>query len=309
MASIAPAILAGITRQIRALATNPPEGVKFYPSETSLTDIDASIAGPVDTPYFGGIFHLRLTLGPDYPSAPPKGIFLTRIFHPNISAAGEICVNTLKRDWTPDTTLSHVLAVVRCLLIVPFPESSLNDDAGKLFMESYDDYARKARLWTSIHATEGRGGGVASAEPAREAGTAAPVASGASAKASEKTEPVLATPSGISTAAGDVSVSGAELSSASSDSKATGPTAASGSVAAALAATPSSAAPVVAPPSSAGAPAAAFRATKGNAASASAPGASSGAPAGGAMKRPAGEAASGAPSDRAKKDAAAKRRL
>jgi hypothetical protein len=72
-ASLAPAVLASITRQIRALATNPPEGVRFYPSETSLTDIDASIDGPVDTPYHGGVFHLRLTLGPDYPAAPPKG--------------------------------------------------------------------------------------------------------------------------------------------------------------------------------------------------------------------------------------------
>ena len=42
--------------------------------------------------------------------------------------------------------------VIRCLLIVPFPESSLNDEAGKQFMESYDDYAKRARLMTSVHA-------------------------------------------------------------------------------------------------------------------------------------------------------------
>jgi len=27
------------------------------------------------------------------------------------------------------------------LLIVPFPESALNEEAGRLFMESYDDYS------------------------------------------------------------------------------------------------------------------------------------------------------------------------
>jgi ubiquitin-conjugating enzyme E2 S len=42
--------------------------------------------------------------------------------------------------------------VIRCLLIVPFPESSLNDEAGKLFMESYDEYFRRAKLMTSVHA-------------------------------------------------------------------------------------------------------------------------------------------------------------
>jgi len=83
---------------------------------------------------------------------------LTKIFHPNVSLTGEICVNTLKKDWKPEHTLSHVLQVIRCLLIVPFPESSLNDEAGKLFMESFEEFSRKAKLMTSIHATTAGGG-------------------------------------------------------------------------------------------------------------------------------------------------------
>ena len=37
-------------------------------------------------------------------------------------------------------------------LMFRFPESSLNDEAGKLFMDSYDEYAKRARLMTSVHA-------------------------------------------------------------------------------------------------------------------------------------------------------------
>ena len=48
--------------------------------------------------------------------------------------------------------LKHVLQVIRCLLIVPFPESSLNDEAGKLFMESYEEFARRAKIMTEVHA-------------------------------------------------------------------------------------------------------------------------------------------------------------
>ena len=33
-------------------------------------------------------------------------------------STGAICVNTLKKDWTAETTFSHVLSVIRCLLIV-----------------------------------------------------------------------------------------------------------------------------------------------------------------------------------------------
>jgi len=88
----------------------------------------------------------------DYPSAPPKGFFLTRIFHPNISKTGDICVNTLKKDWQSDLGIGHVLQVVRCLLINPFPESALNDEAGKLFMEDFEEYTKKARMYTEVHA-------------------------------------------------------------------------------------------------------------------------------------------------------------
>jgi len=38
------------------------------------------------------------------------------------------------------------------LLIEPFPESALNEEAGKLLLENYEEYAKHAKLMTSIHA-------------------------------------------------------------------------------------------------------------------------------------------------------------
>ena len=79
---------------------------------------------------------------------------MTKIFHPNVAVpSGEICVNTLKKDWNPSNwSLSHIFEVVKCLLIVPFPESSLNEEAGREFMENYDDFFTNAKLYTSVHA-------------------------------------------------------------------------------------------------------------------------------------------------------------
>lgn len=54
---------------------------------------------------------MRLVLGKDFPAAPPRGYFLTRIFHPNVGHKGEICVNVLKRDWKAELGLRHVLLV------------------------------------------------------------------------------------------------------------------------------------------------------------------------------------------------------
>ena len=79
---------------------------------------------------------------------------MTKIFHPNVAPeSGDICVNSLKRDWKPETTLTEILQVIRCLIIEPNPESALNEEAGKLFMESYEEYSRKAKILTEVHAT------------------------------------------------------------------------------------------------------------------------------------------------------------
>ena len=41
---------------------------------------------------------------------------------------------------------------IKCLLIYPNPESALNEEAGKLLQERYDDYSSHARMMTEIHA-------------------------------------------------------------------------------------------------------------------------------------------------------------
>lgn len=41
---------------------------------------------------------------------------------------------------------------IKCLLIVPNPESALNEEAGKMLLEHYDDYCTRARMFTEIHA-------------------------------------------------------------------------------------------------------------------------------------------------------------
>ena len=42
--------------------------------------------------------------------------------------------------------------VIKCLIIIPFPESALNEEAGKLFMEDYDSYFKYAKLMNDVHA-------------------------------------------------------------------------------------------------------------------------------------------------------------
>ena len=115
----------------------------------------AEIRGPENTPFENGVFKMKLVLPADYPTSAPKGYFLTKIFHPNIrQPSGEICVNTLKRDWKPDLGLRHVLMVIRCLMIEQFPESALNEEAARMLLEEYDEYFARAKMFTKVHAAK-----------------------------------------------------------------------------------------------------------------------------------------------------------
>jgi len=150
--NLAPQVSRQIYKELQQLVTDPPEGIKVIINEEDISDIQAIIEGPAGTPYANGLFRIKLVLGKEFPSVPPKGYFLTKIFHPNVSQQGEICVNTLKKDWKSDLGIKHIFLTVKCLLIVPNPESALNEEAGKLLLEHYEDYFQRAKMMTEIHA-------------------------------------------------------------------------------------------------------------------------------------------------------------
>lgn len=88
--------------------------------------------GPADSPYAGGVFFVSITFPPDYPFKPPKVMFKTRVYHPNVNSQGSICLDILKEQWSPALTISKVrkitylqnldlfsiLGVVICVLLV-----------------------------------------------------------------------------------------------------------------------------------------------------------------------------------------------
>lgn len=140
-------------RQQQELLKKSPDCVFPVINNEDPLDIQADIIGPKGTPYENGTFRVKLFITGEFPQAAPKGFFMTKIYHPNVSEKGEICVNTLKKDWNPKQwSLYNLFEVIKCLLIIPFPESSLNEEAGKVFMENYEEYCKIARIYTNIHA-------------------------------------------------------------------------------------------------------------------------------------------------------------
>ena len=123
------------------------------PIGDSLTELIGVIAGPENTPYENGIFNLLIKLPEKYPFKPPVIKFITKIFHPNISYKGEICIDLLKDAWSPAFTISSVLLSIRLLLNDPNPDDPLSLDAANLYKNNKEEYLKIARDWTTTFAT------------------------------------------------------------------------------------------------------------------------------------------------------------
>jgi ubiquitin-conjugating enzyme (huntingtin interacting protein 2) len=85
-------------------------GVRATPDADSLRSFAAELAGPPGTPYAGGVWKLTVALPAAYPFEPPAVRFVTPSWHPNISSeTGAICLDILKKAWTPAMTIKTAL--------------------------------------------------------------------------------------------------------------------------------------------------------------------------------------------------------
>jgi ubiquitin-conjugating enzyme E2 D/E len=110
------------------------------------------IFGPDDSPFSGGVFKLTIQFPVDYPFRAPHVQFQTRIFHPNINSAGMICLDILKKEWSPALTISKVLLSITSLLTDPNPDDPFVPEIAHLYKADRAKYEETARNWTLMYA-------------------------------------------------------------------------------------------------------------------------------------------------------------
>lgn len=74
-----------------------------------------------DTPFEDGTFKLCLTFDETYPNKPPTVKFISKMFHPNVYANGELCLDILQNRWSPTYDVAAILTSIQSLLHDPNP--------------------------------------------------------------------------------------------------------------------------------------------------------------------------------------------
>ncbi|RMB96865.1 hypothetical protein DUI87_26934 [Hirundo rustica rustica] len=122
-----------IHKELNDLARDPPAQCSAGPVGDDMFHWQATIMGPNDSPYQGGVFFLTIHFPTDYPFKPPKVAFTTRIYHPNINSNGSICLDILRSQWSPALTISKVLLSICSLLCDPNPDDPLVPEIARIY--------------------------------------------------------------------------------------------------------------------------------------------------------------------------------
>ena len=143
-----------ILKEMKELILEENSNITAGPiDESNLFKWSATIMGPKDSPYEGGIFILHIDFPNNYPFKPPQITFKTKIFHPNISPSGSICLDILQSQWSPALTINKTLLSISSLLTDPNPDDPLDATAGKLYKNDIEEFKIKAIEITQQYAS------------------------------------------------------------------------------------------------------------------------------------------------------------
>ncbi|CEH18672.1 ubiquitin-conjugating enzyme [Ceraceosorus bombacis] len=141
-----------IIKETERLISDPAPGISATPHEDNLRYFDVIVDGPGQSPFEGGKFKLELFLPEEYPMAPPKVRFLTKIYHPNIDRLGRICLDILKDKWSPALQIRTVLLSIQALLSAPNPDDPLANDVAEHYKTDEKAAIEESRRWTQQYA-------------------------------------------------------------------------------------------------------------------------------------------------------------
>lgn len=85
-----------------------------------------------DSYWYPASYKFNIKVPPNYPHEPPRCTCMTKIYHPNIDLAGNVCLNILRADWKPILGINIVIIGLKMLFIEPNSNDPLNHEAASV---------------------------------------------------------------------------------------------------------------------------------------------------------------------------------
>ncbi|XP_059481303.1 NEDD8-conjugating enzyme UBE2F-like [Neocloeon triangulifer] len=136
----------------------PPTCKTHFEDPQKLYEFNLTVA-PDEGFWQGGHFKFHIYVPEEYNMAPPKVKCLTKLWHPNISVDGEICLSLLRQSsidglgWAPTRRLKDVVWGLNSLFtdLLNF-EDPLNIEAAELYVRDKEAFRIKAKEYVNNYA-------------------------------------------------------------------------------------------------------------------------------------------------------------
>ena len=153
-----------IRYELKDLQDNPILNIAVtvgLPNPNNIYEWRCTISGPVDTPFGGGLFFLKIIFPKDYPMTKPEVCFITPIYHINVNPKdqpkeplGHVCISTLNW-WNPNCTIRQVLTDIFALFWLSNPDSPYGLERAEEMRKNLNLYNAKCKHYTQKYANMG----------------------------------------------------------------------------------------------------------------------------------------------------------
>lgn len=132
--------------EYRMLTRHPPPGGSASPRDHENPFVwDATILGPENSPWEGGLFALELRFSCQHPYRPPFARFTSKMFHPNITTDGIPALDLIQTRWSSNTRVATILDKLQRFLSEPNFVYPVRQDAAHLHRTNRREYERQVR--------------------------------------------------------------------------------------------------------------------------------------------------------------------
>jgi len=138
-----------LQKELKDIRTNGVRAFRDICVDESNTLYWKGLIVPESPPYNKGAFKIDINFPVEYPFKPPKITFRTKIYHPNIDEAGQVCLPIISpENWKPATKTDQVIQALVALVNDPEPEHPLRADLAEEYCKDHRKFLKNAEDFT-----------------------------------------------------------------------------------------------------------------------------------------------------------------